>query len=285
MKKQLLFFLFIILHQYSFSQENPTLVDIPHSVFINGGYDDFDRILSQDESIAEKVKTLHAYDELGHEFTVSTNSFEEYWKTYSKQWFYIQFKKDNPPLLLFKGYRNYNDEREYVEIYDVEKERGKRWQYGDVGKLLAYKRNPFTKELILYVHKYPCCKSASHNIYRIRQLNDKIVHNDRFFVGRDAGDMVGPFFPDSVEHSLKYEYLKKKTELRWSPAVVEENAFSEWTESNLIINYNEGAIYKVLHDKGDWQFVIFFSGIAEERSMMLNYANFLNKGVYGWIKK
>src|SRR5690554_1337005 len=109
---------------------------------------------------------------------------------------------------------------------------------------MCYITNSFTDELILFVHRYPCCKSASHNIFNIRQINENIKFHDRFFVGRDTGDMVGPFFPERVNHDGKYHFLTKKTELRWSPAVFSENAFEGWTESNLMIPYNKGAMYK-----------------------------------------
>jgi len=52
----------------------------------------------------------------------------------------------------------------------------------------------------------------------------------------------------------------------------------------MIINYNEGALYKLLYEKDNWQFVVLFNGIAEEQSKVLNYTNFKNKGVYGWMK-
>ena len=285
MKKYFVYFVTLLFFQSIYSQVNPTLVNIPHEVFVNGGSNDFDKILFSDETLAEKVKILHSYDELGHELSVVTNTFEQYWARYGKQWSYIQFKEDTPPLLLFMGLISHDDEREYVEIFNINKDRNERMLFSDVGKLLAYKKHPFTEELILFVHKYPCCKSASHNIYRIRQINENLQFTDRFFVGRDIGDMVGPFFPKEVKHDGKYYYLTKRTELRWSPAVVSKNAFEGWTESNLIIHYNEGAMYKILHHQGEWLFVLFFNGIAEEQSMMLNYTNFGNKGVYGWIKK
>lgn len=284
MKKFIIYLVSFLFIQSAYSQINPTLVDIPHAVFVNGGSDDFKRILFTDETLAEKVKVLHSYNELGHDLPVETSTFEQYWSRYSKQWNYVRFKEDASPLLIFNGLISNSDEREYVEIYDLDKKRDHRILYSTVGKLLAYKNHPFTNELILYVHSYPCCKSASHNIYKIRQVNDKLHYSDRFFVGRDIGDMVGPFFPKEAKHDGKYYFLTKRTELRWSPAVVEENAFEDWTESNLIIHYNEGAMYKIIHDQGEWLFVLFLNGIAEEQSMMLNYTNFKNKGVYGWIK-
>ncbi|HLV43163.1 MAG TPA: hypothetical protein VKY37_12855 [Brumimicrobium sp.] len=285
MTKYIILILSILCIQSSIGQVNPTLVDIPHEVFVNGGTNDFQQVLFKDETIAKKVKVLHAYDELDHEFTVQTHSFEQYWSRFEKQWHYIQFKESSQPLLIFTGLKISNDEREFVEIFNMKNERTQRQLFSDVGKLLAFKKHPFTGETILFVHKYPCCQSASHNIYAIRQIKDELRFPDRFFVGRDIGDMVGPFFPEKVNHDGKHHFLNKKTELRWSPAIVNENAFENWTESNLIIHYNEGAMYKILHDQDEWQFVLFFNGIAEEQSMMLNYTNFTNKGVYGWIKK
>ena len=284
MKKISLFLLFAISISSYQAQVNPNLVSIPHEVFVNDGKSDFDKILSQDTSIEEKVKILHSLNELSHDLTVQTNSFDEYWEQYKSQWFYVSFNKNKSPFLLFKGLKNDTDEREYVEIFDLEKERNFRGLFSDVGVLLAYKIHPLTNEVILYVHKYPCCKSASHNIYRLRRVEDGLKINDRFFVGRDSGDMVGPFFPKKVDFSDKYYKLGEKTEVRWSPAVVDENAFDNWAETNLIIHYNEGALYKTLYEKNDWQFVVFFNGIAEEQSRVLNYTNFKTKGVYGWIK-
>lgn len=284
MKKISLLLLFAITINSYIAQVNPNLVNIPHEVFVNDGKTDFKKILTQDTSIRSKVKSLHSNNELSHDLTIQTNHFDEYWMLYSSKWFEIKFNEGQTPLLLFKGIKNDIDEREYIEFFDMEKKNTQRGIYSDVGQLLAYKIHPLTKEIILYTHKYPCCESASHNVYRIRKVKDGLKVNDRFFVGRDSGDMVGPFFPEKVDFSDKYHVLKERTELRWSPAVVNENAFQNYTATNLMINYNKGAVYKVLHEKNNWQFVVFFNGIAEEQSMVLNYTNFKNKGVYGWIK-
>lgn len=267
----------------SFTQVNPNLVEIPADVFVNKGRTDFNQILNQSQKIKEHVKILHEYDELSHDLLVMTNTFEEYWERYQSQWFFIKFKSDKASLLLFKGLRNNDDEREYVEIYNMENPRNERALFSNIGRLLAYKTHPRTGEIILYIHRYPCCKSASHNIYRIRQLENTVKSNDRFFVGRDSGDMVGPFFPEKVRFKEGYRQLSEKTEVRWSPEVIEEGAFENWTESNLMINYEKGAIYKVLYEKDGWQFIVLFSGISEEQSMVLNYTNFKHKAVYGWI--
>lgn len=272
-----------IIGSYSLNaQTNPQLPDIPVEVFVNNGKTDFEQIIYTDDRLEESVKRLFDYDLFPHEITVSTVNFPEYWERYKAQWKFIKFKKNAAPLLLFTGLRGDYDEREFVEIYNIEQ---RRQLFNEVGKLLAYNINPFTQELVLFTHSYPCCKSASHNIYTIRQLNGELTIKDVFFVGRSSKDMVGPFFSETADHSSQYFKLKEKTALRWSPAIVEENAFLGWANSNLMIHYDVGAVYKVIKDEGDWQFVLFFSGIVEEESRVMNYTNFKNKGVYGWIKK
>lgn len=271
---------------YSFTQENPTLVNIPYQVFVNGGKNDFQSILYQDDTLQSEVKKMYSQGNLyGFDLLPELSDFKSYWKKFKNNWFYIQFKKEGKPLLLFKGLKTSGDEREFVEIYAPDRPADQLLLFSSVGRLLAYKKHPFTNHLILFVHQYPCCRSASHTIYTIREIKNKIKQKSRFFVGRDNGDMVGPFFPEKVHFDNVYHKLNKRTELRWSPEVVNENAFLNWTQSNLIIHYEKGAIYKILYEKEGWQFVLFLSGIAEEQSMMLNYTNFKNKGVYGWIKK
>lgn len=274
----------ILFSVVAFTQKNPELVDIPMQVYVNHGKNDFSSIIYRDSTLKEKVAFLHSHDELQHDLSVRTNTFAEYWEVFKKQWHFIKFRKNAAPLLLFEGIKNYYDERGYVQLYDMSKKQRHQLVYSSVGKLLAYKRQPFTEGLILYVHQYPCCKSASHNIKIIRQLDGKIIVSERFFVGRDIGDMVGPFFPKKGINSPNYYVLKKRTALRWSPAVVNKDAFKGWAQTNVIIHYNKGAIYKILGKQDGWEFVIFFSGIAKEQSRVINYTNFEFTGVYGWIK-
>src|SRR5690554_8128764 len=104
MRKLFLFLGFtFVLSQLIFSQENPTLVEIPHEVFVNKGANNFDKILIQNQSIKEKVKKLHAFDELGHELTVRTNTFEEYWKTNTESCYLFKLKKDKLLFFWFKA--------------------------------------------------------------------------------------------------------------------------------------------------------------------------------------
>lgn len=267
-----------------FSQSTASLVQVPTNVFVNEGKTSFDSILFVNDELIYAVEDLFDKRELSHEFTLDSSKFSKYWDVFGNQWYWVKLKPNKPPFLLFSGISSFIDEKEYVELFDVSRET-KNLIYSTSGNLLAYKVHPFTDEIVLFVHEYPCCQSASHNIINIRYVNDTIQTKQRFFVGRDSGDMVGPFFPDSIQQPKGYKELTTKTTLRWSPATVNNNAFIGRAKSNVIIHYNEGAVYKVLHENEGWQFVIMFNGIAEEQSSVLNYTNFVNRPVYGWISK
>jgi hypothetical protein len=260
------------------------LVKVPANVFVNNGKTTFDSILYINGDIQEQVEKLFNRKVLSHDLTMGDNKFQKYWEVFGNQWFWIKLKPKMPPFLMFKGIISFMDEKEYVELYNVNKP-DNNLIFTSSGNLLAYKKHPFTKEIILFVHEYPCCQSASHNIIQVRYANGDARVKERFFVGRDDGDMVGPFFPDTVEHPKEYKQLTSKTTLRWSPATVNNNAFIGRAKSNVIIHYNENALYKVLHEENGWQFVVMFSGITEEQSTVLNYTNFINRPVYGWIMK
>jgi hypothetical protein len=266
------------------AQNSPSLVDIPTNVFINNAKEDIEDILIADDNIKKEVMHLFENQFLYHELTESTSSFERYWEAFKSNWHKVKFRKNDTPLLLFMGLSSFSDEREFLEIYDPSNLESPKL-YAEAGRLIAYKTHPRTKELILFSHKYPCCKSASHNIYTIRYLSGKIISKDRFFVGRDSGDMAGDFFPDSVTHNANYHKLEERKLLRWSPSIITTNAFLQRAETNAIIYYEKGAIYKRLIELDGWTYVIMFSGIAQEKSSVINYMNFKNKGVYGWLKQ
>gem|GEM_PF-2258938 len=261
------------------AQKDPQLIDIPHEVFVNDGRDDFEEILSSSTELKIDVKRLFAAGVLRHDLV--DGKFSRYWEAFNGNWNYIHFKANQPPLLLFTGISYFSDEREYVYIYDLEKEKE---LFVSVGSLLAFKEHPFTSEHVVFVHKYPCCKSASHHIITLRLLEQQIRTHNRFFVGRDEGDMVGPFFPDSVNYPASYEQLEEKTMLYWSPKIVDKNAFLARSHKNTIISYEEGSLYKTLYTDNSWKFVIMYSGITKEKSPVLHYSNFSYRPVYGWMK-
>jgi hypothetical protein len=280
--KRIVFLGLLIIPFIITAQNSPSLIDIPEEVFVNKGKTDIKEILIVDQNIKSEVMQLFDNQILYHELTGPSSSFERYWEAFESNWYRVKFRENAPPLLLFMGLSSFSDEREFLELYDLSNSESPKL-YANAGRLIAYKIHPRTQELILFSHKYPCCKSASHNIYEIRYLSGKIISKDRFFVGRDSGDMIGTFFPDSVSHKTGYKMLKERKLLRWSPSIVTADAFLERAETNAIIHYEKGAIYKQLLELDGWEYVIMFSGIAEEQSSVINYINFKNKGVYGWI--
>lgn len=273
---------FICLNSYS--QIKPSLVEVPVTIFVNGGNTNVSEILLDQDNTKEKVEDLYNRREIVHDLTGPDADFNQYWEAFGDQWHWVQFRESDAPLLLFLGLNSFTDEREYVELYDPSKDKSPRL-FANPGRLIAFKRHPFTDELILYTHLYPCCRSASHNIFTLRYINGEIKSKDRFFVGRDSGDMVGPFFPDSVYHDTSYYELTENTTLRWSPAVVTENAFEQRARTNIIAHYEKGAIYKILGEQDNWLYVVMFSGITDESTPVINPVNFKFKGVYGWIRK
>lgn len=261
-----------------------SLVDIPSHVFVNNGKTNFDSIFQRDK-VESLVQELFNQQTLYHDYTLEiqpNSNFKTYWSVFEKRWNVIDLDNDGIPELIMQGQTSTLDEKEYVEIY---KKTNEGWIkiHGEVGRLLAYKIHPNTKKIILYQHRYPCCYSASHNIITIRLIREKIITKSRFFVGRDHGDMVGPFYPDSVNYPSSFKQLNEKTLLRWSPEVVEKNAFTNYSETNAIIHYEKGAFYKLLYTKDNWSFVLMYSGIVNEQAIVINAGNFVNKPVYGWI--
>ena len=277
-----IFLSFILISKLGNAQVKTSLEDIPVNVFVNDGNTNVESIMFDADNTKSKVKILFDKKEIIHELTGPNSSFDRYWEAFGSQWKWVRFRKNESPILLFTGLNSYTDEREFVELYDPELEKSR--LFAESGRIIAFKRHPLTNELILYTHKYPCCRYSSHNIFTIRYINKEIKSKDRFFVGRDSGDMVGPFFPDSVSFDGKYKRLEEKTLLRWSPKIVETNAFLERAHTNAIIHYEKGALYKELARQGEWIYVLMLNGISEEASAVINHVNFTNKGVYGWIK-
>lgn len=285
--KKYFILIFIILSCIAFSNaETANMKNVPDSVFVNKGRTDFDSIFIAGSKIKNEIEKLFNINELllhEHASWLSPQtSFEKYWEIYGSSWKAIDFKQDGELTYVFNGKSYLSDVKENLEFYKLEGDKYvKLWV--EYGNLLAYKIHPLTKEIILYHHKYPCCKSASHNITTLRLIDNKIHSKFRFFVGRDVGDMKGPFFPEQVSFPSSYKKMKERTMVRWSPEVIEKDAFKGVAHTNEMIHYEEGAIYQVLYSKNDWQFVILYSGIAEEQSNVLNYTNFKYRPIYGWI--
>ncbi len=282
---RLFIFITLILSTFSTSANSISLVDVPVDVFVNKGKTNFDSIFYKTE-IESLVKELFEEGILYHDYTLEVHpnsNFKTYWSVFKDKWNLVDLNNDGNGELIMQGLTTVFDEKEFVEIYN--KLDGK-WTkiHGEVGRLLAYKIHPNTKKIILYQHRYPCCNSASHTIITARMIRNKIITSSRFFVGRDSGDMVGPFYPDSVNYGFAFLQLKKNTLLRWSPEVVSKNAFRGYSETNAIVHFDKGAYYKILYNGDKWHFVLMYSGIVDEKAVVINALNFVNKPVYGWIE-
>lgn len=292
MKNIKLTFIVSLVATFSFSSlvlaEYANLTEIPAQVFAEGGKTDIEKLWVQDFDVKSAVEKLfNTPNKLYHEGTPAENpnsTFATYWSQRSDNWKAIRFQKNGAISLIFIGKTFTGEIKENIEIYHPEEGEYKQI-WSEYGKIIAYHIHPYTKETILFQHQYPCCESSSHNIFRLRVLNNDIHMKKRFFVGRDKGDMVGPFFPESANHSSDFHHLTEVTMLRWSPAVVTENAFINRSETNEIIPYTKGASYKILAEQDGWLFVLMYSGIMEGQSAVINYMNFLNVPVYGWIKQ
>src|SRR5690606_1494991 len=153
-----------------------------------------------------------------------------------------------------------------------------------MGHLPAYKIHPNTGEILLYHHEYPCCENASHNLNRLRLVNNKITLVKRYFLGRDHG-MLGKFFPEKSRFTGKFAYTTGKTILYWSPEVIGKNAWPRRSEQNIIAPYPDSVPYSTLAQKGKWRFVIMHGAPVIEENRVINPANFTNTWIYGWIKE
>lgn len=279
------FLLSSLLLFHSLNAQEAILKDVPAHVFVNHGKTNFDSVFVNVD-LEPIVKDIFHQGILFHDYTLEvhpSSNFQTYWSVFKVRWFAVDMKNDGDLVYIMLGKTSSLDEKEYVEIYTRGSDQKYHRSFAEAGKLLAYKIHPNTQEVMLYHHRYPCCYSASHNIYTIRFLNGQIHLKDRFFVGRDTGDMVGPFFPEKVVYPIENKLLDTETILYWSPEVVKTKAFQNYSETNRIATYSRGSVYKELYKQGAWSFVVLFSGISSEPSAVINPTNFENRAVYGWM--
>jgi hypothetical protein len=106
---------------------------------------------------------------------------------------------------------NESKENNFIEIY-VQQSGKLKLLFKEKGSLIAYKIQPNTKEMILFHHKYPCCRTVSHNINMIRMVNNKIHLRQKYFVVNPE-DTSFKIFPNFVHYSSKYYYLKNNKKI------------------------------------------------------------------------
>ena len=269
----------------AFSYVEMTRVDA--KIFIANPETDFSKIQVKNEALkAKMVEFLFNNDLIDHLGTLAYDPsalFVNYYRQFGPLYQLIDLNNDQIPELVFNGYVNEDNEKEQLQIFTTIK--GEPVSiYNEPGHLLAYKVHPNTKEVLLYHHQYPCCESASHNLNRLRLVDNKMKLIKRYFVGRDHG-MLGRFFPEKSVFSGKFHFTKSKAVLYWSPEEINRDAWQQRSEKNIIANYPDSTIYTILAEKGKWRFVIMHGAPVVEENRVINPANFSNTWIYGWIKK
>ncbi len=285
MKLRLTFLLSFGFSGLAFSYVEMTRVDA--KIFIANPEIDFTKIQVNNEVLKVKmVEFLFNNDLLDHIGTKAYDPsalFVNYYRQFASLYQLIDLNNDQIPELVFNGYTGEEKEKEQLQIFTTIK--GELVSiYNEIGHLLAYKVHPNTKEILLFHHQYPCCENASHNLNRLRLVNDKIILVKRYFLGRDTG-MLGRFFPEKSNFTGKFYYTKSKMSLYWSPEEINQAAWPRRTEKNIISNYSDSTVYSILAEKGKWRFVIMHGAPVIEENRVINPANFSNTWIYGWIKK
>jgi hypothetical protein len=259
--------------------------DINLKLFTDQAQLDFSKIVNKDKKALElAVKYLYDNDKLQHDFTkaYTTNAkFVVYWKNFKDRWALIDMNRDGQDELIFSGLVTSNDEKEFVYIYA---KYGKVWKeiFWDEGHFIGYQVHPNTSEIMLYHHRYPCCTQSSHNVNRMRWINEKMHFQKKYFLARDSG-MKGNFFPKKSNFHVKYRVLKEKKMLYWSDEVINEGAYL-MSKTNQIIHYQKGSYYKRLYSKGDWAYVMMVSPPIIELSRVVNANNLQDVKVFGWLQ-
>jgi hypothetical protein len=257
-------------------------------LFINQPLTDLAVITENNMPLKEQwVRWLFDHDILNHEGTKAfspTAQFSTYYAEFQNRFRLIDLNHDGTPELVFEGFVSKDDEKEHVEIFrSVNNELTR--IYDEIGHILAYKIHPNTKEVLLYHHQYPCCLNASHNLNRLRLVEGKMQAVKRYFLGREAGDMKGVFFPKKSNFPSKLRITKKKVELRWSGSVIAKNAWIRRVPSNVIAQYKKGSLYKVLAEENGWLFVRMQTAPEIGENKVVNPNNLQETAVYGWLDK
>ncbi|WP_341900949.1 hypothetical protein [Fluviicola taffensis] len=285
MKLKLIGLLFLGVSMRAFGYVEMTRVD--PKIFIASPETDFLKIQVKNETLkAKMVAFLFDNDLIDHIGTKAYDPsalFVNYYQQFGSLYQLIDLNNDRIPELIFNGYPGEEKEKEQLQIFTTIK--GELVSvYNEIGHLLAYKIHPNTKEVLLYHHQYPCCENASHNLNRLRLVNNKITFVKRYFLGRDTG-MLGKFFPEKSTFSGTFFATKSKTALHWSPEEINQAAWPKRSETNIIANYPDSTAYSVLAEKGKWRFVIMHGTPVAEANRVINPSNFSGIWIYGWIKK
>lgn len=281
-------FAFLLAFVPLFTSATVDMTRIDPYVFLRDPQTDLSKItISNDVLKHSLVSYLFDHDQLNHEGTKAFTKdaqFAPYYQLFQARYRLIDLNHDSTPELVFEGSVSKDDEREHMEIYRMENGIPKKI-YDELGHVLAYLIQPNTQEVLLFHHQYPCCLNASHNINRLRFVDNKIQQVRRYFVAREAGDMKGRFFPAKVTFTKRSKTTEKIVELRWSGAVIAKDAWFGRSQENLVARYDTGSVYSILAEENNWYFVLMHTPPKLEANRVVNPANLTETAVYGWLDK
>ena len=214
-------------------------------------------------------------------------NFPKYYDLYAKYWHLVDLNQDGKPELLFQGKYEFTDDRAYTEIYTKEVE-NYQLNYVEIGALIGFKINPFSNEIVLFTHEYPCCESYTHNLTQLRFIGGEIKAKKKFFIARDKGDMKGKFFPDSLSFKSTYEFTTTVTTIYWSDSPILTDAFTggfRRLENNIICRFPKNTSYKPLAETETALYVLITGNPKVETGLPINPSNLEMLPIYGWIQK
>lgn len=286
MKKIVFLSFALTLHLFAFSETHMTRVD--PALFIHQPRTDFAAVCTDNPELKRKmVEELFNEDKIDHYGTKAYDPksvFETYYAKQSNNYYLIDLNADSIPELIFSGFADPADDREYMEVYYSHQGSLKRL-YHQVGHLLAFKVHPNTGEILVYHHQYPCCANASHNLNRLRLIDGELQQLRYYFIGKET-DLVGPFFPKVSKFDGKFRQSKNGFELRWSPAEVTSKAWTNRSETNSIAKFDSTTVYTVLAKEKGWVFVLVKAApMSDKKNRVINPDNFSATWIFGWIRK
>lgn len=260
--------------------------ELPSNTFFKHLNTNLDSLFSR-EDLKNKIEKKYLAKELNHYYVdAERTNFIAYWKIYQNSWHSIDLNNDGTSEIIFQGVYEKNDQEEYTEIY-IQKDGTLELIYLEQGELNAYQINPFTNEIDLFTHEYPCCEKYIHNIVRLRLVQGKIKESNKVFLGREGHDMQGPFFPSNFKSSSNFEKLSSSTPLYWSDSIVKIDAYKtvgKIIPSNKIATFPEHSYFKVLGKHGKWTFVLISAIATDEKSQSINTKNIEYVPIYGWMR-
>lgn len=271
--------LFVLNSYLVFSSKN--YINYAESIFVNKGSYTLKKVFKNSIEIKNKVEYLFNKDLLDHEYTKAyaiNADFKTYWSKNESNWKMLDMNKDSIFEFIYCYETNESKENNFIEIYFQQSGKLK-LLFKEKGSLIAYKIQPNTKEIILFHHKYPCCRTVSHNINMIRMVNNKIHLRKKYFV-LNPEDTSFKIFPNYVQYSSKYYYLKKNKKIFSSTKSIMQHS-----KKSIIGIYPKNTPFRILFSEKKWKYVLMCgTPINSTKSKtIINPENFTQTHVFGWL--